>query len=48
MHNQKDQVKEDEIDTKSRMNGRRGIPYRLPVRKPEGKRLIGRPRYIEY
>jgi hypothetical protein len=39
-----DQVEEDEMDGACSMNGEKRNAYRLLVGKPEGKRLLGRPR----
>jgi hypothetical protein len=37
-------VKKDELDRACRKNGEKKNAYRILVEKPEGKRLLGRPR----
>jgi hypothetical protein len=43
-HNQNDQVKEDEMSRACNTNGAKRNAYRILVVKPEGKRILGRPR----
>jgi hypothetical protein len=41
---QNDRVKEDEMSRACSTNGEKRNVYRILVRKPEGKRPLGRPR----
>jgi hypothetical protein len=43
-YNYNNQVKEDEMDRAFSTNGEKMNAYRILVEKPEGKRLLGRPR----
>jgi hypothetical protein len=38
-------VNEDELDMTCSLHGEKRNVYRILVRKPEGKRLLGRPRH---
>jgi hypothetical protein len=44
MHNNNEQVREDEMGRACGTKGKKRNAYRLLIRKPKGKRPLGRPR----